>query len=105
MVWSHLFGKATYPAAAEPTDRLIAIDCALRLTDTATIAAGAGDAGQITSKAQRLEEWLGEARGDERDAQVRRLVLLLVCEHATPSTPLDRIRGLAKELHHFATRR
>lgn len=103
MAWTHLFGKATHPA--EPTDRLIAIDCALRLTEPATIALGAGDAGRITDKAQRLEEWLAEARGDERDAQARRLVLLLVCQHATPSTPLDRIRGLAKELHRYATRR
>lgn len=106
MVWSHLFGRAPhtpYPPA-EPTDRLVALDCALRLTDPATIAAGAGDAGRITDKARRLEEWLREAR-DERDAQARRLVLLLVCEHATPSTPLDRVRGLAKELHRYVTRR
>lgn len=104
MVWTHLFGKAPY-APAEPTDRLIAIDCALRLTDQSTIASGAADAGRITSKAQRLEDWLTEARGDDRDAQLRRLVLLLVCEHASPSTPLDRIRSLAKELHRFAARR
>lgn len=104
MVWSHLFGRAPY-TPAEPTDRLIALDCALRLTDQSTIAAGAGDAGRITDKARRLEEWLKEARGDERDAQSRRLVLLLVCEYATPSTPLDRVRSLAKELHRFATRR
>lgn len=103
MVWTHLFGSAR-STPAEPTDRLIAIDCALRLTDQATIAAGAADAGRITSKAQRLEEWLREANGDETDAQIRRLVLLLVCEHATPSTPLDRIRALAKELHRYATR-
>ena len=103
MVWAHLFGKAPF-TPAEPTDRLIAIDCALRLTDPSTIASGAADAGRITSKAHRLEEWLTEARGAEHDAQLRRLVLLLVCEHATPSTPLDRIRSLAKELHRFATR-
>lgn len=103
MVWSHLFGRAPHTPAAEPTDRLIAIDCALRLTDQSTIALGAGDIGRITDKARRLEEWLKEAR-DEQDAQARRLVLLLVCEHASPSMPMDRVRGLAKELARFATR-
>ncbi|WP_329521112.1 hypothetical protein [Spirillospora sp. NBC_01491] len=107
MDWLHLLGKNPIPTSTptRSTDRLIAVGCAMRLAPDNVVATGAYDAGEVTTRARAFEEWLSEARGDEQDAQLRRLLLVMVCEKASNATPSDRIRALVKELHHHLTRR
>lgn len=91
-------------AAPELADRLIALYCAAQLTSSSVIDSGASEAGEITTPARKLEDWIGEAI-DEHDRIIRRAVLLLICEKADEATHLSRVRALAKELHHYVTRR
>lgn len=90
----------------DPTasDRLVALHCAMRLVPDSVAAAGAAEAGDVTTKARAFEDWLGEAT-DDQDRLVRRTVLLLVCDKSRKDTPINRVRSLAKELHHYVTRR
>ncbi|MFF5261409.1 hypothetical protein ACFY4C_20900 [Actinomadura viridis] len=105
MAWWTLFSKNQPPAGspARDTDRLVAIDCALRLTPASVLDSGASEAGEVTSRARKLATWLAEAR-DERDAQIRQVLLLMTCDKARPEIPSDRLLSLVKELHHYVTR-
>lgn len=104
MTWPHLLTEGHLPAAPTAfTNRLIAVHCALQLTRPSVIATGASHAGDVTTRARTFEEWLNNST-DEQDAHLRRLLLTMVCDKADPSAPTDRIRALAKELHHFITR-
>lgn len=91
---------------AEPSvaDRLVALRCAMQLTSDDLVSSGAAEAGEITTLARKLEDWLAEAPDDE-DRQIRRAVLVMVCDKADEATPHSRIRPLMKELHHYVTRR
>lgn len=106
LAWINLFGKNPIPTntPTETTDRLVALGCAIRMAPAAVIASGASDMGKLTDRARRFEEWLAGA-DDEQDAQVRRLLLVMVCERADATAPIDRIRALLKELHKHVTRR
>ena len=85
-------------------DRMVALYCAARITPNAVVASGAAEAGELTSPARKFEEWISEAT-DEQDRIVRRAVLLLICDKSDDTTPASRVRALAKELHHYVTRR
>lgn len=104
-MWTHLFGKAPLATRTptKTTDRLVALECALRITRTTT--GEAPNPTSVTTRASEFEDWLKHANDDEQDAQIRRLVLLMLCDHVPSTTRPDRLRGLAKELHRFITRR
>lgn len=104
-MWTHMFGKAPLATRtpAKTTDRLVALECALKITQTPT--GEAPDPVSVTSRASGFEDWLKHAGDDEQDAQLRRLVLLMLCGHVPPTTRPDRLRTLAKELHRYITRR
>lgn len=104
LAWMHLFGKNTIPTSTPTTttDRVVAVGCAMRIAPASVVASGAFDAGGITEAALRFEGWLGEA-DNEQDAQIRRMLLVMVCEKADEKTPHDRIRALVKELHRYVT--
>lgn len=104
-MWTHLFGKAPLATRTptKTTDRLVALECALRITRGTT--GEAPNPTSVTTRASEFEDWLKHAGDDEQDAQIRRLVLLMLCDHVPPTARADRLRGLAKELHRFITRR
>lgn len=88
-------------APQKTADRLVAIDCALRLTPTETISSY--DTSRITKHAGKFENWLADARSGQ-DSGLRRLLLLLVCTKASEGAAADRILTMAKDLHRYATR-
>lgn len=91
---------------AEPSaaDRLVALRCAMQITPDSVMSSGAAEAGEITTRARKFEDWLAEA-ADENDRIIRRAVLVMVCDKANKDTPQNRLRPLMKELHHYVTRR
>lgn len=102
----HLFGKSQIPTSTPTTttDRVVAVGCAMRIAPASVVASGAFDAGAITEVALRFEAWLSQAANAE-DAQIRRMLLVMVCEKADEKTPHDRIRALVKELHRHIVHR
>lgn len=91
---------------AEPSvaDRLVALRCAMQTASDSVMSSGASEAGEITTRARKFEDWLTEST-DENDRVIRRAVLVMVCDKADQAIPLNRLRPLMKELHHYVTRR
>jgi hypothetical protein len=104
--WRNFFGEHAAPPdrPLRTANRLVAIGCALRIAADSPGRNGAFTASDITEPAEKFEEWLDEGP-DEQDAQLRRTLLLLICDQAEKSTPASQIRALAKELHRHTTRR
>jgi hypothetical protein len=105
LAWMNLFGKGPIATSTptKTTDRLIAVACAMATTPDRLVAEGG--APEVTTRARAFEDWLAEAAADEQDAQLRRLLLVMVCEKADKDTPVDRVRTFVKELHKHITRR
>lgn len=99
-----LLSRIPADTPASTADRLVEVLCALQLTPDSAVADGAYAAGKIATLAGKFDDWLKTA-SDEQDRQIRRVLLLMLCDKADPSTPVDRIRALAKELHHYVTRK
>ncbi|MFG2001652.1 hypothetical protein ACGFNU_21120 [Spirillospora sp. NPDC048911] len=92
------------PTALQKTaDRLVAVDCALKLTPT-TETTSSYDTSRITRYAGKFENWLADAKSSQ-DSGLRRLLLLLVCTKASEGASADRVLTMAKDLHRYATRR
>jgi hypothetical protein len=104
-LWA-LNGQLPSPPNARPrsTDRLAAIDGALRVLAPSAFGSGTYDANKVTQYATKFEHWLTSAE-NEQDAQFRRVVLLMVCDKAGENTPADQVRAIAKDLHRYVTRR
>jgi hypothetical protein len=107
LAWMNLFGKNPLPTSTptKSTDRLIAVSCAMSTCPDSVVADGVTGASQVTTRARDFEQWLAEAKTDEQDAQLRRLLLVMVCEKAGKDTPPDRVRTFVKEIHRHITRR
>lgn len=91
------------PGDSKSANRLVALRCAMRITPDSLVSSGAYEAGQVTMRAEKFEDWLKEAE-TEADARIRRFVLAMVCDKADESTQMSRIKALVKELHHHVTR-
>lgn len=107
MTWMDLLGKSPIPTSTptKSTDRLVALHCALSVIADSVVSGGASDSGRATTPSERFEDWLSGARGDEQDAHLRRMILIMVCEKAPASTRVDQILAFAKALHRHTTRR
>lgn len=86
------------------SDRLVALHCAMQLAPDSVVESGAAEAGEVTSLARTIEQWISEAK-DDQDRQYRRAVVLMICDKSAKNTPMGRIKALARELHHYLTRR
>lgn len=104
--WWPLNGQLPSPPNARPrsTDRLAAADGALRVLAPSAFGSGTYDTTEVIRYATKFEDWLTRAQ-DEQDGQLRRVVLLMVCDKAPENTSADRVRALAKDLHRYVTRR
>ena len=84
--------------------RLLAVSCALRCVPGSEVASGGSGTYDLLKYASFFEEWLSKADSAE-DALIRRTLLIETCGKAPESTPRDRIRDFAKDLHRHVTRR
>jgi hypothetical protein len=98
--WILLHGN---PTSARVTNRLLAVDCALRVTRSSDLHTSSYLVGRVTDRARKLETWLSEAR-DETDMQIRRTLLMVTCAKTGEDVSMDRLLPLVKQLHHYVTR-
>lgn len=105
MAWMDLLAHAIADDG-QRNERLVAMACAMKLLSgnafEKVVDSGAYRTSDIAEPANKFAQWLSEARSD-RDAQIRRVVLLLVCDQLVAPARADRVLTLVKELHHYAT--
>lgn len=100
----NLLGGFPAGMSAKSINRLVAASCALRCVPGSEVASGSSGTYDLAKYASAFEDWLNKADSEE-DALIRRTLLIEVCDKAPESTPRDRIRDFAKDLHRHATRR